>query len=717
MASRIMSSMPEAPRRCLRCGQELAEGANSCSSCGTAASEDWRNDFAESEASMESATEVLPESSAERGDRAEDDGSTRPTRSFMPGDRVAGRYRIVRFLGHGGMGEVYEAEDHELRGHVALKTVRGALAEDPRVIDRFKREIHLARRVTHPNICRVFDIGHHRGIGAGGGTGDVTFLTMELLDGETLSDRIDRRGRLPTTEALPIIRQMAAGLAAAHEEGIVHRDFKAGNVMLVSAQDGGTRAIITDFGLARGLAGSDRFASGVSLAGHILGTPGYMSPEQVRGETVGPATDIYALGVVMYEMVTGKLPFEASTPFAVGVKHLTEIPPAPRTFAPDLDLTWERVILRCLGRCPADRFVRATDVVKALDGDAVPQQGAVRSMLRRRLAACILASALVLGSLLAFGVFHQPGSSQTERGLPAQPVPPSPLDSHSSPIRAVEEERGAAPTPKIDAPQVPAQGDLRAAGRLCEVATAAHARGDLAGSKGKFDEALLIFTGLGDKNGEATALAGLGDVLLDEADIAGARLNHEKALALRETVGDRDAVAASQLALALLALEEGRAVLAESAAREVATYLKPGRALDLEALAQIVLARSLLELNRHEEADTVAKKAMEMAQESRSIEVRLRAAIVRARVQAALGNYDGAVQGLQSAREEASKAGQVGIGLEADVVIGQTELLSGRPVAGRMRIASVGARARQLGYALIAQKAAAAQAAGPQFGR
>ncbi|MEO1085092.1 MAG: serine/threonine-protein kinase, partial [Acidobacteriota bacterium] len=232
---------------------------------------------------------------------------------FQAGEVLADRYRIVRFLAQGGMGEVYEAEDLELRQAVALKTVSASIGDEPAAVERFKREIALARRVTHPNVCRIFDLGQHASPGA---AGPVTFLSMELLRGETLSACLRRRGRLTLEEALPLVRQMTTALEAAHGAHVVHRDFKSENVYLVP-KDGqaltnlaDARAVVTDFGIARASDASDAFAAQVTGLG-IVGTPAYMAPEQVENAPViTAAADIYALGIVIYEMVTGKLPFD-----------------------------------------------------------------------------------------------------------------------------------------------------------------------------------------------------------------------------------------------------------------------------------------------------------------------------------------------------------------------------------------------------------------------
>jgi serine/threonine protein kinase len=293
---------------------------------------------------------------------------------FSPNQLIADRYRVIRFISRGGMGEVYEVEDLELQERVALKTILPEIVEDMRAIARFKREINLARKVSHSNVCRTFDIGHHRIAEAEAEVteGEVTFLTMEFLSGETLEERIRRMKRLNPAEALPLVRQMAKALNAAHRVGIVHRDFKSRNVILVLAEgeEAKVRAVITDFGLARGAAGNDSVDAAVTGTGEILGTPAYMAPEQVEGGEITPAVDIYALGVVMYEMITGRCPFTGATLSSL-VRRLKEPPPSPRVYVSDLDPKWEGAILCCLERDPADRFASAVDVVKALSGDEV----------------------------------------------------------------------------------------------------------------------------------------------------------------------------------------------------------------------------------------------------------------------------------------------------------------------------------------------------------
>ena len=351
------------------------------------------------------------------------------SRALLDGEVVAGRYRVVRFIARGGMGEVYEVHDTELAENVALKTIRAEIAGDEAALQRFKRELQLSRKLSHPNVCRLFDLGRHRTA-----AGDVTFLTMELLAGETLRDRVKRAGRLGLEEARPIACQIAAALAVAQEAGIVHRDFKSANVLLTRGRSG-ERAVVTDFGLARAAAGTGLEAS-VTATGDIVGTPAYMSPEQAEGRPVGPAADVYALGVVLYEMVTGRWPFAGDTAISMVLKRLTEAPPSPRLHVPDLDPRWEAVIMRCLERRPEDRFASAAEIIPVLEGKVAPPARPwprVPSLPGRRAwllggAGVLLVLAVVLGPLF----------------LRAPAPPPPPAASTPAPAPAARARRSVA---------------------------------------------------------------------------------------------------------------------------------------------------------------------------------------------------------------------------------------------------------------------------------
>ena len=355
-------------------------------------------------------------------DAATHDGST-PAPHFSRAALIGARFRVVRLIGQGGMGAVYEAEDLELGGHVALKTVRPDTAADPRAIERFKQEIYLARKVTHPNVCRIFDLFHHRDEGS---DVETMFVTMELLRGETLAQRLRRTGPVAAAELLPLVTQMADGLQAAHEVGIVHRDFKPGNVMLVPLREDSeeVRAVVTDFGLAHSSAtdGTGRVSPTKTKTGDIVGTPAYIAPEVLENLTATPATDIYGLGVVIYEMVTGRLPFAGNNTLAVALERLRRPAESPRAIVPDLDQRWEAAILRCLEREPSDRFASAGDVIAAFRGErptAVPSRQRRRM---RRFAAAAVAVALLAGGIGVLASWTRSASVDTDP--PAAVTPP-----------------------------------------------------------------------------------------------------------------------------------------------------------------------------------------------------------------------------------------------------------------------------------------------------
>ncbi len=267
---------------------------------------------------------------------------------FLPGTMLAGRYRIVALLGKGGMGEVYRAEDLKLGQPVALKFLPEGLKRDDARLQRFLNEVRTARQVAHRNVCRVYDVGevdgHH-------------FISMEYVDGEDLGSLLRRIGRLPRDKGLEIARQISFGLAAAHEAGVLHRDLKPSNVMI----DGRGRARITDFGLA---------SLGLEVRGEDagLGTPAYMAPEQLAGQAATTRSDVYALGLVLYEVFTGKRPFEAATTAELRRLQTGSSPASPASMIGGLDPVVERVILRCLEPHPAHRPPSALAVTAALPG-------------------------------------------------------------------------------------------------------------------------------------------------------------------------------------------------------------------------------------------------------------------------------------------------------------------------------------------------------------
>jgi tetratricopeptide (TPR) repeat protein len=335
---------------------------------------------------------------------------------LSPGDVVAERFEIAGILGEGGMGVVYEAWDRELGQAVALKAIRPEHEGDAGRRERMRREMKLARRVTHPNVCRVYEVFHHRTEGCGE---PLTLLAMELLRGESLAERLAARGRLSAGEALPLLSQIAAGLDAAHRADVIHRDFKTSNVMLVPDGAGGERAVITDFGVARAARPDEGGATTLTSSGEVVGTPAYMAPEQLLGRPATVASDLYAFGVVAYETLAGRKPFPGSTPFSAAARRLTEDPPRLGTLMPELDRRWQRAVERCLERDPEDRFRSAADFVLALAGQQVAGPRGVRARARRLAIAATVAAALVVSGTV-FLVFRERGEAAPAAGAAAQ---------------------------------------------------------------------------------------------------------------------------------------------------------------------------------------------------------------------------------------------------------------------------------------------------------
>jgi eukaryotic-like serine/threonine-protein kinase len=346
-------------------------------------------------------------------------GDDRPPASntLIDGDLV-GRYRVRRILGRGGMGEVYEAFDEVLHEAVALKTVRLAMLDDAAALARFKSEVLLARRVSHPNVCRVLEFGLHGTLGHRGTRETIPYFTMELLDGNTLTAELRRAGPLPWAEAVALAAQLAAGLRAIHGAGIVHRDFKSDNVLIVAA-NGGRRAMVTDFGLAR--LDPARSAGSRRSSGVIVGTVDYMAPEQLRGESATVASDVFALGVVMFEMLTGRLPFAAGTRVGRALSRLGADAPPARRLVPGIPRAYARVLRRCLARDPARRYGNMDHLLAAL---AAIGPSATRPRIRLLApAAALLVAAAALAMLRPRARPTHPIASPAPIDLPAPPRP------------------------------------------------------------------------------------------------------------------------------------------------------------------------------------------------------------------------------------------------------------------------------------------------------
>ena len=267
-----------------------------------------------------------------------------PIQEIVRGTTLAGRYEIIEELGKGGMGKVYRVEDNKVKAEIALKLIKPEIAADKKTIERFRGELRTTRMISHRNVCRMFDLGEDKG---------AYFITMEYVSGEDLRSFIHRVGQLPAGKAISISKQVCDGLAEAHRLGVVHRDLKPSNIMI--DKDGNAR--IMDFGIARSLE-----AKGITGAGMMIGTPEYMSPEQVEGKEVGPRSDIYSLGIVLYEMMTGRVPFEGETPLAIALKHKGEMPRNPKELNAQVPQDLSRVILRCLEKEKEKRYQSAEEV-------------------------------------------------------------------------------------------------------------------------------------------------------------------------------------------------------------------------------------------------------------------------------------------------------------------------------------------------------------------
>jgi len=320
-------------------------------------------------------------------------------RELSNGTVLADRFQIQRHLNSGGMGSVYEAWDSELQEVVALKTIRPEIASDPSVIEHFKREVRQAHKVSHPNICRVYDLFNHDF----GPDDRIWFLTMQFLNGTTLLEHIRQKGPIKSREALPLVKQMVAGLAAAHENGIVHRDFKSGNVMLVHDPENGVQAVITDFGLASQATAAD--GAGRVLAGQ--GTPAYVAPEQWFDGVVAPAGDQYSLGVVLCEMLTGERPDPA-------VRHHGSSAPISLPAGKKIDARWESAIRRCLEIKPENRFGSLDDLLAALDPGRVR-----RLVLRSAAGAAALLLVTVTGLMISSNMNRLPSLTELKLLTPA----------------------------------------------------------------------------------------------------------------------------------------------------------------------------------------------------------------------------------------------------------------------------------------------------------
>jgi tetratricopeptide (TPR) repeat protein len=337
------------------------------------------------------------------------------SRSFSDGQLILDRFRIVRHLGSGGMGEVYEAKDLAL-GRIALKTIRPNIAANTHMLSRFKREVQLALKISGPHVCRIHDF--HPSDAAAGRS---AFLTMEFLEGITLADKIRESGPLPWREVKTIALEICEGLRVMHEAGIIHRDLKSRNVMLAN-RNGATRAVVMDFGLAREVrSATSETVTDVSAENSVAGTIDYMAPEQFAGDPLTPAADIFALGVVMYELATGRHPFPSGTILQAAIRR-GQRPPAPSSIQRGLPHRCDEIICRCLEFDPKKRYRSASEVTEALKSSPLSVsrlREEIAPVPKRRLAGIAALVCIVIAAAVGYIVYRStryvPPSTEAKR--------------------------------------------------------------------------------------------------------------------------------------------------------------------------------------------------------------------------------------------------------------------------------------------------------------
>jgi serine/threonine protein kinase/Flp pilus assembly protein TadD len=310
--------------KCSKCHYDNPESSRFCAECGT--------QLPPTEEVSISPTETLQA----------------PISELNRGSIFASRYEIIEKLGKGGMGKVYRVFDKKIDEEVALKLLKPEIAADKKIIERFKNELKFARKISHRNVCRMYDLSEEEG---------TSYITMEYVPGEDLKGMVKMMGQLSPDKSISIAKQVCEGLAEAHRLGVVHRDLKPQNIMI--DKEGNAR--IMDFGIARSLE-----EKGITGAGVMIGTPEYMSPEQVEGEEADQRSDIYALGVILYEMLTGKVPFEGDTPLSVAMRQKSETPKDPRDLNPQVSVDLARLILKCLEKDKEKRYQKAEKVLSEL---------------------------------------------------------------------------------------------------------------------------------------------------------------------------------------------------------------------------------------------------------------------------------------------------------------------------------------------------------------
>jgi len=363
--------------KCSKCGFENTRTSRFCSNCGT--------QLSPAASAQEIPTKTLHS----------------PMKKLKRGMIFGERYEVIEELGEGGMGIVYKVFDRRIEDNVALKVLAPEIAGDDRTIERFRNELKLARKISHRNVCRMYDLSEEE---------KTAFITMEFVPGENLKRLIKRIGQFSKSKALSIAQQVCEGLAEAHRQGVVHRDLKPQNIMV----DHEGNARIMDFGIARSIRDKSITETGV-----IIGTPEYMSPEQVEGIGVDHRSDLYSLGIILFEMLTGKVPFQGKTPLSVILKHKTEQPPDPREFDAQIPVEISRMILKCLEKDKDKRYPTAdallaeiVEIKKSLTAASTVQKGRKKETAKtfkdRKIILPAVSAFLVLAMAIT-GLFFYPG--------------------------------------------------------------------------------------------------------------------------------------------------------------------------------------------------------------------------------------------------------------------------------------------------------------------
>ncbi len=410
---------------CPQCRTENSDQSSACSKCGSSFDLQFDADGTLDALPITSVSAPKKLSAEGRGPSSHGSASRTGARTAVamygvlePGDELGHRYRIEAMLGQGGMGRVYKAHDNELDRAIALKVLQPELSSDPNAMQRFKQELLLASRISHKNILRIHDLGEADG---------VKFISMAFVDGPDLH-HLFHSGKMPIDRAQNIAQQLCEALDAAHSEGIIHRDLKPQNVLMGA----GDHVYVSDFGLAKSLESS---SAGMTRTGQYLGTPRYMAPEQVEGGQIDKRSDLYALGLILFEMVTGEDAFKGDSTLQIMYRRVKEKPPNPKQLNPELPDYFSRIILRCLERDPAHRYQEARDILSDLRaGHVTPatkslpaRLSAVPKLWWIAAGAVILLAALI--SIPSVRHIFRPAAPSTASSAVARPAGVPPISS------------------------------------------------------------------------------------------------------------------------------------------------------------------------------------------------------------------------------------------------------------------------------------------------